>query len=140
MRYGPSQLGYSFPYCAGRTTSFKIRSASYISHGFTLELYLLMDLCLVANSRTWAYFKPILFASSLNCIRRREGLLISTGSIVSAPKTMDNMIFLVVEYCVVWYDQSISWISYSHRPLVSSRFFLSPLRITLFDDSALLLA
>lgn len=130
MRYGPSQLGYSFPCCTGRTTSFKIRSASYISPSFTLELYLLADVCLVANSRTWAssltssiryavHFKPIVFASSLNCIRRHEGVLIYTSSIVSAPKAMDNRVFLVVEYCVVWYDQSISWISSSHRPLAS---------------------
>lgn len=50
MRYGHSQLGCSFPYCAVRTTYFKTTSPSYIPLGLTFELYLLVSICLAENS------------------------------------------------------------------------------------------
>lgn len=96
MRYGPSQLGCSFPYRASITTSFKTRAPSCISLGLTLELYLLSALCMETNSQTWvnslnssirsvAHFKPISLASSLIWFHLHEGVLSSIGSMDSAP-------------------------------------------------------
>lgn len=81
-----------------------------------------------------------LFASSLNWNRRHVGVSISTGSKVSIPYTMVNEVSLLVECGMVWYDHNISWSNSTHKPLESSSFFLSSLRITLFVDFACPLA
>lgn len=53
---------------------------------------------------------------------------------------MENRGSLVVDCGVVWYDHNISWSSSTYKPLASSNFFLSPLKITLFTDLAFLFA
>lgn len=133
------------------TTSFSTRSPSCISLDFTLEFYLITTLCLAENSRTWttyhsssircsAYFNHISFSSSLKWARLHDGVLIYMGNITSTTITMENRVSLMMDCRMVWYDHIISWSSSAHKPLASSIFFLSPLRITLLTNLACLLA
>lgn len=127
---------FGLPCCAGKTTCFKTRSPSLISLGLTMDLYLLVALCLVENSQTGstslnsstesiAYSNLALFIYWLNWDFRHKGMPISTANMEYALNTMANGVYLVVEWGIVWYDHNILWISYSHKPLASSRFFTS---------------
>lgn len=109
MRYGPSQLGCSFPCLVGRTTHFKTMSPSRISIGLTVRLYHLMALCLTANSRKLAtslnsstkfvaHSDRALFTSCLNWVHHHEGASISMGNMASDPYTMQNGVSLVVNW------------------------------------------
>lgn len=151
MWYDLSQLGWNFPYCVGRVICLKTRSPSRISLGMTLELCLFATLCLADNSWMWVTFlnssiisvthsSPSLFTSWLNWEHRNKGVLISTDNIMYSSYAMVNTVSYVVEWGVIWYDQNISWTSSTHKPLVSSSFFLSPFKITLFVESTCPLA
>lgn len=134
MGYGPSQLDYSFLFCASMITSFINRFPSFFSFIFTLELYLLVALCFVATSQIWmascslsissvSHFKPISFASSFKCARLHEGVSISMRSIYSSLLIMENRVSCMVDCGVLWYEHSILWSNFAvdfwHR-LVSS--------------------
>lgn len=129
------------------TTCLSTKSPLCISIGITLELYLLDTLCLMANSRMQEtsfassiklvmHFSLASFTSWLNWERRYEDVLISTYNISSILYTMVNWVSLVVDWGVLWYNHNISWSNSIHDPLVSSNFFLIPIKSTLFVDFA----
>lgn len=61
---------------------------------------------------------------------------ISTGNITSSQYTIVNVVSLVVECGVVWYDHNTSLSCSVQSPLEPSNFFFILFNVTLFADSA----